>query len=195
MALPVSLLAQKVVDQWRYTLEPPQGAWQAAAYDDAAWKQGNGGFGTVSTPGARVGTVWRTKTIWLRKRVPLAGTLKKPALLVHHDEDAEFFLNGQRVLALKGYLTDYKVVPLADLEGRIEEPGTAPAERDLQGPLEEAIRALAPRLRTVFVLHDVQGFRHEEIARTIGCAVGTSKSQLFKARLKVRAHLRARQAV
>ena len=32
-----------------------------------------------------VGTVWRTKTIWLRKRVPLAGTLKKPALLVHHD--------------------------------------------------------------------------------------------------------------
>ncbi len=88
-----------------------------------------------------------------------------------------------------------KVVPLADVEGRIEEPGTEPVESDLQGPLEEAIRALAPRLRTVFVLHDVQGFKHEEIARTIGCAVGTSKSQLFKARLKVRAHLRARQAV
>jgi hypothetical protein len=88
-ALPVSLLAQKVVDQWRYTLEPRRGV-AAAAYDDAAWKQGNGGFGTVSTPGARVGTVWRTKTIWLRKRVPLAGTLKKPALLVHHDEMPNF---------------------------------------------------------------------------------------------------------
>lgn len=88
-----------------------------------------------------------------------------------------------------------KVVPLADVEGRIEEPGTDPVEKDIQGPLEEAIKALAPRLRTVFVLHDVQGFKHEEIARTIGCAVGTSKSQLFKARLKVRAHLLARKAV
>jgi len=88
-----------------------------------------------------------------------------------------------------------KVVPLADIEGRLEEPGTDPVERDLQGPLEEAIQALAPRLRTVFVLHDVQGFKHEEIARTIGCAVGTSKSQLFKARLRIRAQLRARKAV
>jgi RNA polymerase sigma-70 factor, ECF subfamily len=88
-----------------------------------------------------------------------------------------------------------KVVPLADVEGRVEEPGTEPVERDLQGPLEEAIQALAPRLRTVFVLHDIQGFKHVEIARTIGCAIGTSKSQLFKARLKVRAHLRARKAV
>ena len=88
-----------------------------------------------------------------------------------------------------------KLVPLGDLEGRLEEPGTEPVERDLQGPLEEAIQSLAPRLRSVFVLHDVQGYKHEEIARTLGCAVGTSKSQLFKARIKVRDHLRARKAV
>jgi RNA polymerase sigma-70 factor (ECF subfamily) len=88
-----------------------------------------------------------------------------------------------------------KTVPLADLEGRIEEPGAEPVEKDLQRPLEEAIEALAPRLRSVFVLHDVQGFKHQEIARTLGCAVGTSKSQLFKARIKVREYLRARQAV
>ena len=59
-------------------------------------------------------------------------------------------------------------MPLEDIEGRIEEPGAEPVERDLQGPLEEAIQALAPRLRSVFVLHDVQGFKHEEIARTLG---------------------------
>jgi RNA polymerase sigma-70 factor (ECF subfamily) len=88
-----------------------------------------------------------------------------------------------------------KVVSLSDLEGRIEEPGAEPVERDLQGPLEKAIQSLAPRLRSVFVLHDVQGFKHEEIARTLGCAVGTSKSQLFKARIKVREYLRARKAV
>lgn len=88
-----------------------------------------------------------------------------------------------------------KIVPLSDLEGRLEEPGGEPVERDLRGPLEEAIQALAPRLRSVFVLHDVEGFKHEEIARTLGCAVGTSKSQLFKARIKVREYLRARKVV
>jgi len=88
-----------------------------------------------------------------------------------------------------------KLVPLGDVEGRLEEPEIRTADRDLQGPLEEAIRALAPRLRSVFVLHDVQGFKHEEIALTLGCAVGTSKSQLFKARIKVRDFLKARKAV
>ena len=88
-----------------------------------------------------------------------------------------------------------KLVPLGDVEGRLEEPGAEPVERDLQGPLEEAIQALAPRLRSVFVLHDVQGYKHEEIARLLGCAIGTSKSQLFKARIKVRDHLKAVRAV
>lgn len=88
-----------------------------------------------------------------------------------------------------------RVVPLDDLAGNVEDKKSEPVEKDLQGPLEEAIRALAPRLRSVFVLHDVQGFKHEEIARTLGCAVGTSKSQLFKARIKVRDHLRAKRAV
>jgi len=88
-----------------------------------------------------------------------------------------------------------KIVPLADLEGRLEERGGEPVERDLRGPLDQAIQALAPRLRSVFVLHDVQGFKHEEIARTLGCSVGTSKSQLFKARIKVRNFLKAKQAV
>jgi RNA polymerase sigma-70 factor (ECF subfamily) len=88
-----------------------------------------------------------------------------------------------------------RLVPLSDVEDRIEEKGADPVEKDIQGPLEQAIQALAPRLRSVFVLHDVQGFKHEEIARTLGCAVGTSKSQLFKARIKVREFLRAKGAV
>jgi RNA polymerase sigma-70 factor (ECF subfamily) len=86
-------------------------------------------------------------------------------------------------------------VPLEELEGRLEDMTSAPVEKDLQGPLEQAVQALAPRLRSVFLLHDVQGFKHEEIARTLGCAVGTSKSQLFKARIKVRKFLKAKGAV
>ncbi len=52
--------------------------------------------------------------------------------------------------------------------------------------LENAIDQLPPGYQNVFVLHDVEGFEHEEVARILGCSVGTSKSQLHKARLKLR---------
>lgn len=52
--------------------------------------------------------------------------------------------------------------------------------------LERAIARLPLRARTVFVLHDVEGFRHDEIATLAGMAVGTSKAQLFRARRLLR---------
>lgn len=52
--------------------------------------------------------------------------------------------------------------------------------------LENAIEQLPDGYKNVFVLHDVEGFEHEEVARILGCSVGTSKSQLHKARLKLR---------
>ena len=52
--------------------------------------------------------------------------------------------------------------------------------------LDNAIAQLPRGYRTVFVLHDVEGYEHEEIGRMLGCAVGTSKSQLHKARMKLR---------
>lgn len=51
--------------------------------------------------------------------------------------------------------------------------------------LENAIDQLPDGYKNVFVLHDVEGFEHEEVARMLGCSVGTSKSQLHKARLKL----------
>ncbi|HEY9401649.1 MAG TPA: RNA polymerase sigma factor [Pyrinomonadaceae bacterium] len=56
--------------------------------------------------------------------------------------------------------------------------------------LDRAIGQLPPGYRTVFILHDVEGHEHEEIARLLGCSVGTSKSQLHKARMKLRGLLR-----
>ncbi len=56
--------------------------------------------------------------------------------------------------------------------------------------LNAAIGQLPPGYRTVFVLHDVEGYEHEEIAKMMGFSVGTSKSQLHKARLKLRNLLR-----
>jgi RNA polymerase sigma-70 factor (ECF subfamily) len=56
--------------------------------------------------------------------------------------------------------------------------------------LDKAVGQLPPGYRTVFLLHDVEGHEHEEIARMLGCSVGTSKSQLHKARMKLRMLLR-----
>lgn len=51
--------------------------------------------------------------------------------------------------------------------------------------LDNAVAQLPDGYRNVFLLHDVEGFEHEEVARILGCSVGTSKSQLHKARLKL----------
>jgi len=55
--------------------------------------------------------------------------------------------------------------------------------------LERAIAELPKGYRTVFVLHDVEGYEHEEIGHMLGVTVGTSKSQLHKARMRIRALL------
>jgi RNA polymerase sigma-70 factor (ECF subfamily) len=61
--------------------------------------------------------------------------------------------------------------------------------------LERAIGELPRGYRTVFTLHDVEGYEHEEIARMLGCTVGTSKSQLHKARMRIRALLDKKSVV
>ncbi len=56
--------------------------------------------------------------------------------------------------------------------------------------LDSALKQLPPGYRSVFVLHDIEGHEHEEIAKILGVAVGTSKSQLHKARMKLRGLLK-----
>lgn len=60
--------------------------------------------------------------------------------------------------------------------------------------LQNAIAELPPGYRTVFVLHDVEGYEHNEIAEMMGCSIGNSKSQLHKARMKLRDLLKASRA-
>lgn len=52
--------------------------------------------------------------------------------------------------------------------------------------LERAVESLSPGYRTIFVLHDIEGYEHIEIAEMLGCTMGNSKSQLHKARMKLR---------
>ncbi|MFH5805041.1 glycoside hydrolase family 2 protein [Alienimonas sp. DA493] len=102
-----------LVDVARYTFEPPAEGWQEPGFDASAWEEGPGGFGTRGTDGARVGTRWTTDDIWLRKTFELKSLPTKPALLVSHDEDAEIYLNGEKVAEFDGYVTEYFTVPLS----------------------------------------------------------------------------------
>jgi RNA polymerase sigma-70 factor (ECF subfamily) len=95
------------------------------------------------------------------------------------------------------------VVPLDDAtegdeEGSIKKEPGAPDER-LAGSidrlrLQRAVDELPPGYRTIFVLHDVEGYEHNEIAELVGCSIGNSKSQLHKARIKLRELLRTGRA-
>jgi RNA polymerase sigma-70 factor (ECF subfamily) len=60
--------------------------------------------------------------------------------------------------------------------------------------LQRAVESLPPGYRTIFVLHDVQGYEHNEIAGIVGCSIGNSKSQLHKARMKLRDLLKMNRA-
>ena len=79
---------------------------------------------------------------------------------------------------------------LAKIETEIEED-TASVEHGsdramLMASIEAATAQLSPGARVVFVMHDVEGYTHEEIATELGITAGGSKSQLFKARAKLR---------
>jgi hypothetical protein len=100
--------------EWRFTTTAPPEGWIGTDFNDSTWKKGPGGFGTFGTPGARVRTVWNTADIWLRRTVELPQVKVKGRLrlLIHHDEDAEVYLNGVRLAGMKGYTTDYRTVEL-----------------------------------------------------------------------------------
>ena len=90
-----------------------------------------------------------------------------------------------------------KNLPVIPLEETLENEEEAPKkELGAQDPvlsgsidrlrLQNAVDALPPGYRRIFVLHDVEGYEHNEIAAMLGCSVGNSKSQLHKARMKLR---------
>lgn len=92
-----------------------------------------------------------------------------------------------------------KALPAVSVE-EISEPDedAAGPRRDLGAPdlrltgsidrvnLQRSIDQLPPGYKTVFVLHDIQGYEHNEIAEIMGCSIGNSKSQLHKARMRLR---------
>ena len=98
-----------------------------------------------------------------------------------------------------------KSVPVVPLEETLEsEEETPKKELGAEDPvlsgsidrlrLQRAVEALPPGYKRIFVLHDVEGYEHNEIATIVGCSVGNSKSQLHKARMKLREALKTSRA-
>jgi RNA polymerase sigma-70 factor (ECF subfamily) len=98
-----------------------------------------------------------------------------------------------------------KGLPVVSLEETLESEDDTPKKEpgsddpSLAGSidrlrLQDAITSLPPGYRTIFVLHDVEGYEHNEIAGLVGCSVGNSKSQLHKARMKLRELLKTSRA-
>ena len=110
--------------------------------------------------------------------------------------DSQFKTWAHRIAVNRTLNALRKVRRLSKVETGIEDDSVAvehEGERSmLAAAIEEATAKLSPGARAVFVLHDVEGYTHEEIARELGITAGGSKSQLFKARAKLRkllAHL------
>jgi hypothetical protein len=109
---------------WRYTISKPGDGWEGPAFRDSAWQQGESGFGTAGTPGAVIGTTWQTDDIWLRREVNLpAGDYSKVNAWLHHDEDAEVYINGALALKAGGYITAYDVFTLTPEGSAAIKPG------------------------------------------------------------------------
>jgi hypothetical protein len=98
---------------WHYTLAKPGADWYKPDFKDTDWKESAGGFGRHGTPGAVVRTPWETTDIWLRRTFELSPDSPRDLhLLLHHDEDAEVYLNGILAAKVKGYVTDYEETPI-----------------------------------------------------------------------------------
>jgi len=76
-----------------------------------------------------------------------------------------------------------------DSESALESAARPAAAPEISMDLEEAMSRLPDGAREVFVLHDLEGYRHQEIAKLLGIVPGTSKSQLHHARMALRKHL------
>jgi len=108
--------SETTAQSWKYTTSTPPAGWQNTSFNDTAWSTGNAGFGTAGTPGAIVRTTWNTADLWMRRTFnPGSLTATQRSNLVfrlHHDEDAELYINGTLAASVTSYTSNYVYIAL-----------------------------------------------------------------------------------
>jgi hypothetical protein len=98
--------------QCRYTETEPAGDWTKVKFDDSNWSLGTAPF-TDDKQQAK--TLWKSKDIWIRRNFTIVNEdLNKLVLKLHHDDNVEVYLNGEKVYSFVGWTDDFKLVPLKD---------------------------------------------------------------------------------
>lgn len=121
---------------------------------------------------------------WVRASLKLGGFRWESSLRT--------WLTGIAINRARELLRRRSRRPMVELD-EIPEPGVPPPPHLDRLDLERAIATLPPGSRMVLVLHDIEGFTHEEIGHQLGITAGTSKSQLFAARRAMRSRLTRKQ--
>jgi hypothetical protein len=116
-AAPVNMIVTDALQgpvRWRYVTIQPPADWFKSEFDDSAWGEGLGGFGTPQTPEAIVGTEWKTGDIWIRRKFTIDKIPSPPPKLhMHHDEDAEVYINGVLAVSVPGFTISYQEFDIA----------------------------------------------------------------------------------
>ena len=99
--------------EWKYTTITPPPDWFKPEFNDSSWSVGQGGFGTTKTAAAVVRTEWNTSDIWLRGEFKLTTTrFTSLHFRMHHDDDAEVYINGIPAGTMEGYSREYEEIPV-----------------------------------------------------------------------------------
>jgi hypothetical protein len=104
--------ADQVEAKWHFTTNKPQDDWSKPGFNDSTWKESAAGFGARGTPGAVIKTTWRTSDIWIRRQFEIPAVSPHLQLWMHHDEDAEVFINGVSAAHVHGFTGAYEPIPL-----------------------------------------------------------------------------------
>ncbi len=107
--------SEEAAQHWTYTFTNPGEGWiTAESWPDE--ETGPGGFGTEGTPGAVVRTEWNTSEIWIRRSFALESDAENVYLRIHHDEDAEVYLDGKLIAKLERYQTGYSLFRIGEIK-------------------------------------------------------------------------------
>lgn len=109
---------------WQYTFDAPSQDWPQVDFSPVGWRSGKAGFGSGDSLGTVVRTTWNSSDIWLRRTFQLdREDLSQAKFQIHHDDDAEIYLNGHLVLTAKDWLIGYMLLDLTPETVALLKPG------------------------------------------------------------------------